>query len=184
VRVFSVFIKFERLLEIYLSYAPHGIKYFLAAMPVWLKEKLFLKETLKRELEGTAGCKPAQLPPLLFNDHHLSHAGPSTPARSQKPTCRAWTGPENGAAAPEGNVRGGFLQVVNEEIVLKRARTVRRETDAKYLWLAGGVALNCVANDELLRKNVFNDIWVQRAAGDAGGAFGALLAASASGICI
>jgi carbamoyltransferase len=65
------------------------------------------------------------------------------------------------------------IQVVTEEIVIRLARTLRNETGAEYLCLAGGVALNCVANGELLRENIFRDIWIQPAAGDAGGALGA-----------
>ena len=68
-------IKFERLLETYLSYAPRGLRSFIAAMPIWLKEKLYLKTTLKREFAAIAGCKERELPPLLFSDHHRSHAG-------------------------------------------------------------------------------------------------------------
>ena len=67
-------IKFERLLETYLAYTPDGFRSFLAAMPVWLKEKLFLKELLKKELAELAGCKPAEIPALLFTEHHQSHA--------------------------------------------------------------------------------------------------------------
>ena len=67
-------VKFERLLETYLSYAPRGIGSFIAAMPVWLKEKLYLKSTLKKELSSLAGCKIGQFPPLLFAEHHQSHA--------------------------------------------------------------------------------------------------------------
>ena len=67
-------VKFERLLETYLSYAPKGIRSFVAAMPIWLKEKLFLKNTLKRELAEIGGCKTSALPPLLFAEHHQSHA--------------------------------------------------------------------------------------------------------------
>lgn len=67
-------VKFERLLETYLSYAPNGFRSFLAAMPVWLKEKLFLKTTLKRELARLANCKESELPPLLFSEHHQAHA--------------------------------------------------------------------------------------------------------------
>ena len=67
-------VKFERLLETYLSYAPNGIRSFVAAMPIWLKEKLYLKSTLKRELSEIAGCKVADLPELLFAEHHQSHA--------------------------------------------------------------------------------------------------------------
>lgn len=67
-------IKFERLLETYLAYAPRGVTSFVAAMPVWLKEKLFLKTTLKADLAKLAGVKVAALPPLLFTSHHQSHA--------------------------------------------------------------------------------------------------------------
>ncbi len=67
-------VKFERLLETYLSYAPHGIRSFIAAMPVWLKEKLYLKSTLRKELAQLGGCKQSALPPLLFAEHHQSHA--------------------------------------------------------------------------------------------------------------
>jgi carbamoyltransferase len=67
-------VKFERLLETYLSYAPRGIRSFVAAMPVWLKEKLYLKRTLKTELASLANCKVNELPSLLFAEHHQSHA--------------------------------------------------------------------------------------------------------------
>jgi carbamoyltransferase len=67
-------IKFERLLETYLSYAPRGFKSFLAAMPIWLKEKLFLKTTLKRELSALSGLEIPDLPELAFTQHHESHA--------------------------------------------------------------------------------------------------------------
>ena len=67
-------VKFERLLETYLSYAPSGFRSFLAAMPIWLKEKLLLKDTLKRELTDLGDCSRKQLPRLLFSEHHKSHA--------------------------------------------------------------------------------------------------------------
>ena len=67
-------VKFERLLETYLAYAPKGFRSFVAAMPIWLKEKLYLKSTLKRELATLSGLKEKNLPPLLFNEHHRSHA--------------------------------------------------------------------------------------------------------------
>ena len=67
-------IKFERLLETYLAYAPDGFRSFLAAMPIWLKEKLFLKDLLKKELAALGECKATDLPPLLFTEHHQSHA--------------------------------------------------------------------------------------------------------------
>ena len=67
-------LKFERLLETYLSYAPLGIRSFVAAMPIWLREKLYLKNTLKKEFAKICGCKTKELPPLLFAEHHHSHA--------------------------------------------------------------------------------------------------------------
>jgi hypothetical protein len=67
-------VKFERLLETYLNYAPRGLRSFTAAMPVWLKEKLLLKSTLKSELRRVGGCSAAELPKLLFAEHHQSHA--------------------------------------------------------------------------------------------------------------
>ncbi len=67
-------VKFERLLETYLAYAPNGFRSFIAAMPVWLKEKLYLKTTLKRELATLGNCKQGELPDLMFAEHHQSHA--------------------------------------------------------------------------------------------------------------
>ena len=69
------FVKFERLLETYLSFAPKGTASFVAAMPVWIKEKLFLKDLLKKELLAVGeGLKKSELPPILFGEHHESHA--------------------------------------------------------------------------------------------------------------
>ncbi len=275
-------IKFERLIETYLSYAPSGIRSFLAAMPVWLKEKLYLKETLKRELAALGNCDRARLPKLLFAEHHQSHAAsafyPSPYDRAailcldgvgEWATTTAWLG--NGAEmtplweidfphslgllysaftyytgfkvnsgeyklmglAPYGEPRfrdlildklidlradGTFrldmqyfnyctgltmtnarfdalfggpartaegrlgqremdiaasIQAVTEEVVLRLGRTIHSETGERNLCLAGGVALNCVANGRLLREGPFENIWVQPAAGDAGGALGA-----------
>jgi carbamoyltransferase len=278
-------VKFERLLETYLSYAPSGFRSFLAAMPIWLKEKLFLKDLLKKELAKIGGCQVGELPMLLFTEHHQSHAAsaffPSPFARAavlcmdgvgEWATTSVWTGNGNGlnpeweidfphslgllysaftyftgfkvnsgeyklmGLAPYGepkyvdlildrliavkedgtfrmdmryfNYANGLtmtnkrfdalfggpprrpespltqremdiarsVQEVTEEIVLKLARTVQRETGEDYLCLAGGVALNCVANGRLLREGPFKDIWIQPAAGDAGGALGAALA--------
>src|SRR5439155_2779873 len=67
-------VKFDRLLETYLSYAPKGFRAFATAMPIWLKEKLFLKSTLREELTAVLGCRFTELPPLLFAEHHQSHA--------------------------------------------------------------------------------------------------------------
>jgi len=275
-------IKFERLLETYLSYAPKGFLSFLAAMPIWLKEKLYLKSTLKTELSTLADCKKQQLPKLLFAGHHQSHAAsafyPSPYERAvvlcldgvgEWATTTAWIGNGNELTplweidfphslgllysaftyytgfkvnsgeyklmglAPYGepiytqlildnlldlkedgtfrldmqyfdyctgltmttdqfhelfgdNPRtaetqirqkemdiAASIQQVTEEVVLRLARTLHRETDERYLCLAGGVALNCVANGRILREGPFEDIWIQPAAGDAGGALGA-----------
>jgi len=275
-------IKFERLLETYLSYAPQGLQSFLKAMPVWLKEKLLLKDTLKKGLAAIDGIKTKELPPLMFTGHHQSHAAsaffPSPYAEAavlcvdgvgEWATTSVWMGKGNTleplleinfphslgllysaftyytgfrvnsgeyklmGLAPYGEpvyadlirehlidvkddgsyrlnmeyfnyatgltmTSGKFhtlfggsprkpeseltrkemdiarsIQVVTEEIVLKIARSVKEKTGADYLCLAGGVALNCVANGKLLRENIFKDIWIQPAAGDAGGAAGA-----------
>jgi carbamoyltransferase len=275
-------VKFERLLETYLSYAPKGIRSFIAAMPIWLKEKLYLKTTLKRELAELAGCKVGELPTLLFAEHHRSHAGSAfffSPYEEAAVLCldgvgewattTAWHGRggrleplweidfphslgllysaftyftgfrvNSGeyklmGLAPYGEPRyvdlirehlvdvkpdGSFkldmqyfnyctgltmtnekfdrlfgrpprkpesdltqdemdiaasIQVVTEDVVMRLARTIHAETGCRYLCLAGGVALNCVANGKLLREGPFDDIWIQPAAGDAGGAIGA-----------
>ena len=276
-------IKFERLLETYLSYAPNGFKSFLAAMPIWLKEKLFLKTTLKRELGKLAGDEK-NLPGLLFSAHHKSHAASAFfPSPFEKAavlcldgvgewaTSSVWMGDGNKlegkwelnfphslgllysaftyytgfkvnsgeyklmGLAPYGepvyvdlilenlldvkedgtfrldmsyfNYATGLtmtnskfdklfggpprtaeteltqremdiarsIQVVTEEVVLKIVRNVHKELGTDYLCLAGGVALNCVSNGRILREGPFKDIWIQPAAGDAGGALGAAL---------
>jgi len=275
-------IKFERLLETYMSYAPNGFRSFVAAMPVWLKEKLYLKSVLKKELAQLGGCKPADLPPLLFAEHHQSHAASAfffSPFERAAVLCldgvgewattSTWLG--NGASleplweidfphslgllysaftyftgfrvnsgeyklmglAPYGQPKyvelildklldlkedGTFrldmqyfnyctgltmtnsrfdeifggpprkpessltqremdiaasIQAVTEEVVLRLANTLHKETGEKNLCLAGGVALNCVANGRLLREGPYEHIWIQPAAGDAGGAAGA-----------
>jgi len=277
-------IKFERILETYLAYAPKGFKSFLAAMPIWLKEKLFLKTTLKRELSALSELKIKDLPQLTFTQHHESHAASAfypSPYKKAAVMCldgvgewatsSVWLGDGNGLTpqweidfphslgllysaftyytgfkvnsgeyklmglAPYGEPRyvdtildhlidlkddGTFrldmsyfnyatgltmtnnklhklfgadprkseseisqfemdiarsIQEVTEEIVLRLAKTVKRELDVDYLCLAGGVALNCVANGRMLREGIFKDIWIQPAAGDAGGALGAAL---------
>jgi carbamoyltransferase len=277
-------VKFERLLETYLAYAPKGFRSFLMAMPVWLKEKLYLKTLLKQELSRLASCKTAELPPLLFTEHHQAHAAsaffPSPFERAailcmdgvgEWATTSVWKGDGNELTpqweidfphslgmlysaftyytgfkvnsgeyklmglAPYGEPKyvdrilenlldlkedGTFrlnmryfnyatgltmtndefdglfdgpprraesqitqremdiassIQQVTEEVVLRLARSVHRETGADYLCLAGGVALNCVANGRILREGPFKDIWIQPAAGDAGGAVGAAL---------
>ena len=277
-------IKFERLLETYLSYAPSGFRSFMAAMPVWLKEKLFLKELLKKELASVGGMTVKEVPQLLFTAHHQSHAASAffpSPFDEAAVLCMdgvgewattsVWLGEGNElipqweidfphslgllysaftyftgfkvnsgeyklmGLAPYGrpiyrelildrllslkedgtfrmnmdyfnyakgltmtNRRFGELfggpprkpespvtqremdiassiQAVTEEVVLRLGRTVHRELNTENLCLAGGVALNCVANGRLLREGPFKRIWVQPAAGDAGGAIGAAL---------
>lgn len=278
-------IKFERLLETYLAYAPRGFQSFVMAMPVWLKEKLYLKTVLKKELAAIAECKIDELPRLLFTEHHQAHAASAFyPSPFEKAavlcmdgvgewaTTSVWLGDGNELTpqweinfphslgmlysaftyytgfkvnsgeyklmglAPYGEPKyvdlilehlidlkedGTFrldmqyfnyatgltmtnnrfaelfggpartaetqitqkemdiarsIQVVTEEIVLRLARTVQKELEVDYLCLAGGVALNCVSNGRLLREGPFKDIWIQPAAGDAGGALGCALA--------
>ncbi|MGF1492423.1 MAG: carbamoyltransferase [Microcoleaceae cyanobacterium] len=278
-------VKFERLLETYLSYAPRGFRSFMAAMPIWLKEKLYLKTLLKRELSQLLGVKKARLPQLMFAEHHQSHAAsaffPSPFERAavlcldgvgEWATTSVWMGEGNTLTplweidfpdslgllysaftyytgfkvnsgeyklmglAPYGEPRyvdkilthlldlkddGTFrlnmdyfnyatgltmtnqkfdqlfdgpprrpesqltqremdiaasIQVVTEEVVLRLARTVKTELDTDCLCMAGGVALNCVANGRILREAGLKGFWIQPAAGDAGGALGAALA--------
>ena len=276
------FIKFERLLETYLSYAPDGFRSFVAAMPVWLKEKLYLKKVLKEELSQLGGCKPKELPSLLFAEHHKSHAASAfyfSPFERAAVLCldgvgewattSTWLGNRANleplweidfphslgllysaftyftgfkvnsgeyklmGLAPYGRPKyvemildklidlkedGTFrldmqyfnyctgltmtnsrfdelfggpprlaesrltqremdiaasIQVVTEDIVLRLASTLHEETGETNLCLAGGVALNCVANGRVLREGPYDKIWIQPAAGDAGGAAGA-----------
>ena len=275
-------IKFERLLETYLAYAPAGFRSFIKAIPVWLKEKLYLKKTLRRELAALGNLQESALPPLMFTEHHQSHAASAFfPSPFEKAivmcldgvgewaTSSVWVGEGNQLTpqwdinfphslgllysaftyytgfkvnsgeyklmglAPYGapkyvdlildnlidikedgtfrldmsyfNYAAGLtmtndkfhrlfngppraresevtqkemdiarsIQVVTEDIVLKLARTAHKELGIDTLCLAGGVALNCVSNGRLLREGPFSDIWVQPAAGDAGGALGA-----------
>ena len=280
-------IKFERLLETYVGFAPRGLQSFLAAMPVWLKEKLLLRNLLQKEMLACApGLDKNQLPELLFGEHHESHAASAFfPSPYQKAgvlcmdgvgewaTTSAWLGEGNtltplweipfphsigllysaftfytgfkvnsgeykvmGLAPygepkyvkaiydhlldlkPDGTFRmnmeyfnyctgltmtsrkfdeifGGpprkpesklgqremdlarSIQEVTEEVMLRLSRTMHRETGVDYLCLAGGVALNCVGNGRILREGPFKGIWIQPAAGDAGGAVGAALSA-------
>jgi carbamoyltransferase len=279
-------LKFERLLETYLANAPRGFRSFLMSMPVWLKDKLYLKATLRRELAALGGIDAKKLAPLLFAEHHQSHAAsaffPSPFERAgvlcldgvgEWATTSVWLGeghrlhprwqidfphslgllysaftyytgfrvnsgeyklmglapygepkyvdtilghlielkddgtfrldmryfdyatglrmtnakfdalfggpprdPETSATQRDMDIARS-IQVVTEEVVLRLARTVKRELDVEHLCLAGGVALNCVANGRVLREAGFRDLWIQPAAGDAGGAIGAALAA-------
>jgi len=279
-------VKFERLLETYLAFAPHGMRSFVHAMPVWLKEKLFLKTLLQKALTALAGSsiKKAALPPLVFGEHHESHAASAfypSPFESAAVLCMdgvgewattsAWLGEGKELTSlweipfphslgllysaftyytgfkvnsgeykvmglapygqpkyvqpiydhlldlkPDGTFRlnmdyfnyctgltmtsrrfdtvfGGpprepetlltqrdmdlarSIQDVTEEVMLRLARTLHRETGADNLCLAGGVALNCVGNGRILREGPYKGMWIQPAAGDAGGAVGAAL---------
>ncbi|MGI2903494.1 carbamoyltransferase family protein [Tolypothrix sp. VBCCA 56010] len=278
-------VKFERLLETYLAYAPKGLSSFITSMPIWLKEKLYLKTLLKKELAKLAECKTSQLPPVFFTEHHQAHAAsaffPSPFERAavlcldgvgEWATTSVWLGEGHQLTpqwqidfphslgllysaftyyigfkvnsgeyklmglAPYGEPKyvdqilnhlldlkedgtfrlnmdyfnysvgltmtnqkfhalfGGLprqgegkltqkdmdlassIQNVTEEVVLRLAKTVKKELNVDYLCLAGGVALNCVANGRIVRESEFKDIWIQPAAGDAGGAVGAALA--------
>ena len=278
---------FERLLETYLGTAPRGGRSFIAAMQVWIKEKLFLKSQLKKELkkvQSALGFDSEYIPQLLFSEHHLSHAAAAfypSPFEEAVILCMdgvgewattsAWIGKgktieplweisfphsigllysaftyycgfkvNSGeyklmGLAPYGKpifeekikknlidikddgtfhldisyfkFHRGFrmtgrkfhklfgkpprkeeeelsqfhmdlaasIQVVTEEIVLKLAKSLRKENKIKNLCLAGGVALNCVANGKLLREKVFENLWIQPASGDAGSALGAAM---------
>jgi len=266
-------LKFERILETYLAFAPLGVKSFLKAMPVWIKKKIWIKEIIKDELNYTGN--------IIFPEHHESHAAsaffPSPFNESAFITMDGvgeWATTSFGfgkgnkielmadikfphslgllysaftyytgfrvnsgeykvmGLAPYGkpkyksliykyliNVKedGSFkmnmkffnycagltmtsskfhkifggkprkpeskltqkemdlacsVQEVTEEIILKMAKHVKKVTGMKYLCLSGGVALNCVANGKLLRSGLFDDIWIQPASGDAGGALG------------
>ena len=272
------FLKFERILETYLNYAPVGIKSFLKAMPLWIKEKIWMKELIKEELNYKGK--------IIFPEHHESHAAsafyPSPFNEAAILTMDGvgeWTTTSYGTGkgnrielwadikfphslgllysaftyytgfkvnsgeykvmglAPYGEPKykdliydnlvdvkedGSFrmnmdyfnycagltmtnrkfdklfdgpprkpeskltqremdiarsLQEVTEEIVIKMSNHVYKETGLKNLTLAGGVALNCVANGRLLKQGPFENIWIQPAAGDAGGALGAALSA-------
>ena len=278
------FLKFERLLETYLAFAPRGFKSFVKAIPVWLKDKLFQKSNLIKELQFTLGKNINWGEKLLFSEHHLSHAAsafyPSPFVSAAILTLDGvgeWTTSSlaigNGkeikilkevhfphsigllysaftyylgfkvnsgeykvmGLAPYGEPKyvdvifekliklakdGSFqldmsyfdyatgltmtnkkfdklfggppriseskltqremdiaasIQKVTEEIIIRLARGIAKETGQQNLCLAGGVALNCVANGILLREKIFKEIWIQPAAGDAGGALGAAL---------
>jgi carbamoyltransferase len=287
------FLKFERLLETYHAFAPKGFQSFLLAMPIWIKEKLFMRNLLWNELKTIHGQPFDKKPPLLFPEHHLSHAAsafyPSPFDEAAILTIdgvgewatttigfgrqnaieilRELTFPhsigllysaftyycgfkvnsgeyklmglapygirnngqfkrykdailaelldirEDGSVLlnmdyfdfatglrmckdsrwealfeiprrePESDLTQPYMdlalaiQEVTEEVVVKLARTAKQLTGSKRLVLAGGVALNCVANAKIQSARIFDAIWIQPAAGDAGGALGAALAA-------
>lgn len=282
------YIKFERLLETYHAFAPKGLKSFNSAIPVWIKEKLFMKDMLREELKKLGG----RIPKLYFPEHHLSHAASAfypSPFEDaaivtldgvgEWGTLTICHGKGNKikvlkeldfphsiglfytaftyycgfkvnsgeyklmGLAPYGNKNaeetkeikrkilenmidlredGSFLlnmdyfdyatglsmtndakweklfgfprrkseseltqhymnmayaiQEITEEMVLKLAETAKELTKSENIVLAGGVALNCVANGKLLRTKMFKGLWVQPASGDAGGSLGAALA--------
>jgi carbamoyltransferase len=271
------FLKFERILETYLQYAPLGIRSFIKAVPLWIKKKIWIKSLIQEQLDGFTG-------PILFPEHHQSHAAsafyPSpfkqaaiitTDGVGEWTTTSIGFGQDNKfqilkeivfphslgllysaftyytgfkvnsgeykvmGLAPYGEPKyvqaildnlidlkedGSFrlnmdyfdfaagltmvnnkfnklfggpprqkesliaqrdmdlarsIQDVTELAMLRMARFAKKTTSAKNLCLAGGVALNCVANGKILRENIFENIWIQPAAGDAGGALGAAL---------
>jgi len=272
------FLKFERILETYLAYAPYGIGSFIKALPLWIKQKLWMKDLIRNEIDYQGK--------ILFPEHHQSHAASAFfPSPFQEAafltidgvgewaTASFGVGKDNRVEikaeidfphslgllysaftyytglkvnsgeyklmglAPYGEPKymdlirselidlkedGSFrlnmkyfnycagltmtndrfnrlfggpprtpesrldqrqmdlarsIQQVTEEVVLRMVRHVHGETGQKHLCLAGGVALNCVANGRILREGPFDDIWIQPAAGDAGGALGAALMA-------
>ena len=279
------FLKFERLLETYLAFAPRGFRSFASAMPIWIKEKLYQKYNLVKSLENSLDPDIDWSKKLLFSEHHLSHAAsafyPSPFKEAAVLTLDGvgeWTTTSLAVGdgkdltvlkeihfphslgllysaftyytgfkvnsgeykvmglAPYGEPKyvdlikdnliqikedGSFnldmsyfdfcigltmtnekfhelfggppreseaelsqremdiaasVQKVTEEVLIKLAKNIAKETGKKNLCLAGGVALNCVANGILSREKIFENIWVQPAAGDAGGALGAALA--------
>lgn len=280
------FLKFERLLETYLAFAPMGFKSFAKSLPIWLKDKLFQKTAIINALKDALGKDDNWEDKLLFSEHHISHAAsaffPSPFDRAAVLTMDGvgeWTTTSLAVGkghelsvykeihfphsigllysaityytgfkvnsgeykvmglAPYGEPKyaklikdhlidikedGSFaldisyfnyctgltmtnekfdalfggpprkqestltqramdlaasVQVVVEEVVLKLAKGAAKITGEKNLCLAGGVALNCVANGKLLREKIFDRLWIQPAAGDAGGALGAALGA-------
>ncbi len=285
-------LKFERLLETYYGFSPKGVASFITAIPVWLKEKMFLKKLIKDELKEIQAYDKKKLK-LLFPEHHLSHAASAFyPSPYKKAAILTLDGVGEWATAsislgegksikmlkelqfphsvgllysaftyflgfkvnsgeyklmglaPYGNPDServhkfkeiiktklikinedgsiwldqqyfnyavglrmvyddkwealfGFprrdsesefeqqhsdlglaIQEVTEEIIIKLAKHAKEITGADYLCMAGGVALNCVANGKLQDANIFKEIFIQPAAGDAGGALGAALTA-------
>ena len=278
------FLKFERLLETYLAFAPRGFQSFSKAMPLWIKEKLFQKLNIINSLNEIFGTNGTWEEKLLFSEHHLSHAASAFyPSPFNKAAILTMDGVGEWAttslAIGEGNSikvskeinfphslgllysaftyytgfrvnsgeyklmglapygqptyvktikdnlidikdDGSFrlnmnyfdyctgltmtnnkfnklfegspresetnitqkemdlassIQKVTEEVIIKLAKNISKTTGLENLCLAGGVALNCVANGELLEQKIFKNIWIQPAAGDAGGALGAAL---------
>ncbi|MEM9545090.1 MAG: carbamoyltransferase [Bacteroidota bacterium] len=286
------FLKFERLLETYYGFAPKGVGSFIRSIPIWVKEKLFLKRTIRKELNKIEDLGKKSIN-LLFPEHHLSHAASAFyPSPFEESAILTIDGVGEWATAsicsgrgkeikihkelrfphslgllyssftyflgfkvnsgeykmmglaPYGNPSSdnyatfyqiikdqlieikedgsirlnqkyfnyatGFrmvfdrkweglfgikrrtpkerieqihmdlalvIQAITEEIVILMAREAKRISGSENLCLAGGVALNCVANGRLMNENIFQNVWIQPAAGDAGGALGAALTA-------
>ncbi len=283
------FLKFERLLETYHAFAPKGFASFVMSMPLWIKEKIFMKSLLKKSLQELSENEKVILPPITFTEHHLSHmASAFYPSPFGKAAILTVDGVGEWATTTIGYGEGkniklikemhfphsvgllysaftyfcGFrvnsgeyklmglapyghkgskevenikrkildhlvdlkedgsiflnmeyfdfatglkmineklwsnlfgigvrkdegdipqiymnialaIQEVTEMIMVRLALTAKKLTGAKYLVMAGGVALNCVANEKIVDSQIFEDIWVQPASGDAGGALGA-----------
>lgn len=280
------FLKFERILETILARAPHGYDLFKKAIPIWGKEKLFLRSTIKRELSAFKNDPQSEDPHLLFNQHHRSHAASAFfPSPFEEAavltidgvgewaTTVSWMGKKNTlipiqeinfphslgllysaftaycgfevnsgeyklmGLAPYGSPKykeliydhlidvkldGSYrlnleyfsfcdrfemtnekfdqlfgrparrkgedllndrfyadiassIQVVLEEVLVKMTKSLHDKTGQDNLCLAGGVALNCFSNEAIRKKSGFKNVWIQPAAGDAGGALGAAL---------
>ncbi len=276
------FLKFDRILETYLAFAPRGFRSFSRSLPVWLKEKLFQKQVITNALEPIFGDLGDR---LLFSEHHISHAASAFfPSPFKDAAVLTMDGVGEWVTTSTSIGRGNTLKTLNEihfphslgllysaftyytgfkvnsgeykvmglapygepkyvniirenlinisddgsfslnmqyfnyctgltmtnskfadlfgapargfddeltqremdlaasvqkiveEVMLKISRNIRKETDERNLCLAGGVALNCVANGVLHREKIFDNIWIQPAAGDSGGAVGAALA--------
>ena len=279
------FLKFERLLETYLAFAPRGFKSFSMAMPIWLREKLFQKKVLFNELKNH-NKNFNDINKIYFSEHHYSHAASAFyPSPFKKAVILTLDGVGEWATttlakgdeqnleilkeihfphsigllysaftyytgfkvnsgeykvmglAPYGEPKfknlildklidlkedGTFrlnmeyfdyatglkminnkfsklfgqparnpdkdlltqfhmdiassIQTVTEEVILRLTKSISKEYGSKNLCMSGGVALNCVANGKILKEKIFENIWIQPAAGDAGGALGAALA--------
>lgn len=285
------FLKFERLLETYYAFSPRGVRSFVRSIPIWVKEKLFLKSTIKKELKAIGPLRTETV--LLFPEHHLSHAASAYyPSPFQEAAILTLDGVGEWATssichgrgkdvkilkelrfphsvgllyssftyflgfkvnsgeykmmglAPYGNPDSELyrqytkiikdtlvdirpdgsiglhqqyftyptgsrmvddakwaqlfdmprrteaspieqhhmdlalaIQHVTEDIVIAMCKTAQQLTGSKNLCLAGGVALNCVANGKIIESGIFDQVWIQPAAGDAGGAPGAAYAA-------
>src|SRR5438874_1745693 len=165
------FLKFDRILHSYLAYAPAGLKSFLMAIPLWIRERIWMKELILRELVDLKEDGSFRLNMKYFN------YGVGL-TMTNEPFNRLFGRPPR---KPESKLTQSdmdlarSIQGVTEEIMFRMARHVRRETNLEDICLAGGVALNCVANGRILREGIFDRIWIQPAAGDAGGALGAAL---------